>query len=102
MKYDDILKIMKEIHDKKSHDYATSEDPLLNLRACEIFGKFPAWKGVVIRLSDKMGRLWNAFNGKLMKNESIEDTLIDIANYAILCLILFKDYEEKKNTKKLG
>ena len=45
--------------------------------------------GVAVRLSDKMARLKNMYGsgrGADAKDESVEDTLMDIANYAIIAL----------------
>jgi len=49
------------------------------------------WKGVLIRLTDKMSRL-ESFARKesfMVKDESVIDTLRDIAVYAILAIILY-------------
>ena len=45
--------------------------------------------GLGTRLNDKLSRLLNlTMNNKEPKNESIDDTLIDIANYAVMGLIV--------------
>ena len=45
--------------------------------------------GLGTRLNDKISRLLNlTMNNKEPKNESIDDTLIDIANYAVMGLIV--------------
>jgi len=64
---------------KKGNDYAGAEDCLANLRR---FGLL----GIIVRLSDKISRLENlAKGGELqVKDESIADTLTDIANYCYL------------------
>lgn len=53
--------------------------------------------GVVVRLNDKLARLKNlygitdgSFKQKEASNESIEDTLVDIANYATIALMCRK------------
>lgn len=48
------------------------------------FGEF----GVMVRLSDKIERLKNLSRMENPKNESVEDTYQDIANYAIIALML--------------
>lgn len=49
------------------------------------FGEY----GVLVRMNDKFQRLKNLNkSGKEPNNESIEDTLKDIANYAIISLML--------------
>lgn len=91
----ELLDEMKDVHSRKNHDYA-AEDPLSNLKACERAG-VEAWKGVVVRLQDKMSRLENfARKGTLLiKDESIKDTLTDMAVYAVLCRILYEDRNNK-------
>ena len=45
--------------------------------------------GLGTRLNDKISRFLNlTMNCKEPKNESIDDTLIDIANYAVMALIV--------------
>lgn len=80
---------MREIHDQKNADYSSDTDPLSNFRACERLG-VPAWKGCLIRMTDKMSRLEQLAGGKSpkVKGEAMEDTLIDLANYALLCVVL--------------
>ena len=42
-----------------------------------------------VRMNDKIQRLLNiTFNNRTPNNESVEDTLIDIANYAVMALIV--------------
>lgn len=81
---------MEQIHDAKNHDYAADADPLSNLRMAERFS-VPAWKGTLIRMSDKWSRIEQlAGNGKAAQvtAESIEDTLLDLAVYALLTIVL--------------
>jgi len=90
----ELLEIMKDVHSIKNHDYAgDKKDPLRNFRMCEGMG-IEAWQGVLVRISDKISRLFSfSRQGKLkVKDESVADTFIDLANYALLGLIL---YEEK-------
>jgi len=52
---------------------------------------------VLIRLSDKWSRLVNLAGGKeaQVKEETLEDTLIDLANYSLLCIILLRESRKK-------
>ena len=89
-RFSQILKELEEIHNRKNDDYAgQNKDPLANLRE---FG----WKGGVVRISDKYFRLKNFTKSEKLsiKDETIIDTLNDLANYAILTRILYED--EKK------
>ena len=83
-----IKNIFTECHSvvvRKNNDYAGNTDPLANFRT---FG----WKGVVVRLSDKMSRLVTFYNKPELsvKDESIEDTLQDLINYAAICLVMYR------------
>jgi hypothetical protein len=87
---------MIEITKAKNADYSgAGDDPFANFRhieglvqtmnACEI--------GFLTRMSDKMSRIGSFIsNGKLMvADESVDDTLLDLANYCILFLGFLKE-----------
>ena len=97
-RFKELLEEMKKTHDAKRHDYASVEDVFANFRTCEM-GGIPTWKGCCVRLGDKFSRIMGfAKKEKLeVKDESIKDTLIDMANYALIALIL---YEEENGKKK--
>ena len=75
----DICKELNEIYAQKNHDYGDS------------FGKGYAEYGMVmavIRLEDKLNRLKSLIKAEsLVKDESMNDTLMDLANYAIMTVI---------------
>ena len=49
--------------------------------------------GVLVRMNDKFERLKNLTKtGKRPTNESIEDTLIDVANYAMIALAVHRNW----------
>lgn len=62
--------------DRKHADYGPG-----NIAA---FGEF----GLTVRLSDKIERLKNLVRMETPKNESLEDTYMDIANYGIIALMV--------------
>lgn len=73
----------EELVAKKSNDYGNS-DALANLRASEAINVDPRL-GIVIRLQDKLARLANhAQRRRFAVDETVEDTLLDIANYCAL------------------
>ena len=86
----DILDNMQKVYEAKDNDYSATGLPMGNLRKCEDAG-IEAWRGCLIRIGDKMSRLENFLKEKeyLVISEKAEDTVIDLANYAILmsCLI---------------
>ena|ERR1035437_940414 len=91
----ELLDEIADLHSRKSANYAKDNDPLSNLRVAENFG-LPAYLGVLIRMSDKWSRIQELAKGKPdMVGESMKDTLLDLAIYSLLCIILLE--EDKKN-----
>jgi hypothetical protein len=91
-----VLKEMAELHDTKQADYGRpatgtdAGDPFANLRAAANFGLSP-WIGAAIRAGDKQGRIQAVARGQNLKNESVEDSFLDLAVYAIVGLILYRE-----------
>jgi len=94
----EILDVIKELHDKKRHDYGANEDIFANFRLSELSG-ISAWKGSVVRMGDKYARISNFIKkGEFkFKEEGIKDTLMDMAIYSLITMILFE--EEEQETK---
>lgn len=69
----------REIQIAKNHDYAHEYDIFRNFRR---YGTF----GVLVRLSDKLARLDSFEENKTfaVADEKLEDTVIDIINYATI------------------
>ena len=89
MSFTAILDEIEEMHDKKQQDYGRVEDPYANVRASEDFG-IPAWVGTIVRANDKMRRLQKFAQDQTLVNESVEDSLLDLAVYAIIALDLYR------------
>lgn len=91
-----LLEALKEMHSFKNHDYAGEGDPLRNFKLSEAMG-IPAWKGCLVRMSDKFSRLCSFAKKEEYKvrNENIEDTLADLAVYSLLCIILYRERIKK-------
>ena len=93
----DLLDTIRELHLSKSSDYGcpTGNDPLANIRNGAKFVGIPAFKAAMVRLSDKVTRLatYNA-TGKL-RFEGVEDTLLDLASYSLLALVLYREEQGK-------
>lgn len=85
-----LLKAMGEMHDRKQADYGREDDPFANVRASEDFGIEP-WVGCMMRANDKMRRLQTAAQGSTLKNEGVEDSLLDLAVYSIIALVLYRE-----------
>lgn len=86
--FKDILNKMYEIYERKNADYGDSF-----AKSYDEFGLVSP----VIRLSDKVERLKTLCNKEAqVTDESIIDTLIDIAVYAVLTVLEIKKREEKE------
>lgn len=92
--------LQKRLADLKFNFYDISDELLtVMLNKNEDYGpdnilKSPggAINGLNVRLFDKVARLNNLIsNNKIPNNESVRDTFIDIANYAIIGLLVVDD-----------
>ena len=91
---------MAETYEKKNHDYGDSFS-----KSLDKFGLVAS----VVRMGDKMNRIESLINKSiqnpaypsvsvkdvnLVKDESIKDTLLDLANYAIMT-VMWMDNQKK-------
>jgi hypothetical protein len=77
-----ITKEMLELTTKKNNDYASDDDPFRNFKAFEELG-------ILVRMNDKFARLRNALYDRkdmAVSSETVEDTILDLATYAVLLL----------------
>lgn len=93
--FHDHLQMLGALHDLKQADYGVENDPFANVRASQDFGVDP-WVGAMIRGNDKMVRIKSFIRNGELKNESLRDSLMDLAVYAIIALVLF---DEQANAK---
>ena len=78
---------MIEITKQKNADYTgASGDPFKNFKMVEVFGVSSVEQGFFTRMTDKFARISTFIQKGVfqVKDESIEDTLLDFANYCIL------------------
>lgn len=82
-KHKEICERLNAVYAKKNHDYGDSFG--------ETFRKLGIISAVT-RITDKYNRICSlATKPQLVKDESIEDTLLDMANYCIMTLIELED-----------
>src|SRR5262245_56628524 len=84
-----LLEEMAATHSRKSHDYASNDNPYGNYhfagKVAILFVHSPKDAGFAGRLAEKIYRLANLESGqKSALNESIEDTEVDIATITTL------------------
>lgn len=83
---------------KKNNDYAGEKtvDPFKNIRASEFVGVDPA-KAIMVRLMDKMSRVSNLLSQEAaVKDEAIEDTIMDMINYNAILLSYLRNNKKSK------
>lgn len=90
----ELLDELADTHIRKNAGYAgiDNPDPLANFRESERFG-VSAFKGCLVRVSDKFIRITNLVRSKLNEQvgETLEDTLIDLAAYCLIAIILSEE-----------
>ena len=86
--FTETLRIMKDVHEKKNEDYSNFDNPFSNFDISEYLClqfKTDRDKVFVWPIATKLARIANLLNNSnTPNNESIQDSLIDIANYVIL------------------
>ena len=96
-----LLEEMAETHSRKSHDYASNENPYGNYhfagKLALLFAHSEQDAGFVGRLGEKLYRLSNLeSSGKIAQNEGIEDTERDLAVIMALWMADRRDRRAKK------
>ena len=90
---------MIEVTKAKNHDYSGfSDDPFANFKVVEGAGITSTEVGFLTRMMDKISRI-NSFVDQgvcNVKDETIEDTLVDLANYSILMAGYIKSKKEEQ------
>ena len=79
-----------DLHDKKQIDYGTDDDPFANVRGSRNWG-IPPWVGAMVRANDKVKRLQNFARKGSLANESAEDSFDDLAVYATIAKVLYRE-----------
>lgn len=92
MKQSEYLEAFKALSERKyaitaakNADYADSEDAFKNFRMIEAMteGKIGVADGILVRMTDKMQRIANLLHRDAqVADEKIQDTLLDLSNYA--------------------
>lgn len=87
-RFREIANSLADLYEKKNHNYGDS------------FGKLYSDLGPIsglVPLHNKLDRATTLIKGDINHFESLEDTLKDLASYAIMNLIEIELYEEEEN-----
>jgi len=93
--FDKLQEKKKEILIKKNNDYAKQDDVFSNFKLISEITGLNIKQVFMVFISVKIARLKELFSGKEPKNESIEDTLIDLVNYTELLYIYLKGNKDE-------
>ena len=91
----EVLDELRTLHLRKTMDYGVDEDALSNIRSSADVVNMPAWAGCILRISDKMHRLKAFFRRGTCEFDGVPDTLQDIACYAAIALVLYREEQGK-------
>lgn len=96
--YLQLLDEMRELHIKKNAGY--SGDSTDRCRLAEAFG-VSTFLGVMVRMSDKWIRITNLIKNLLLDQvgESIDDTLFDLAAYALIAICIRREGQNDSLSK---
>jgi hypothetical protein len=88
-------KYQKEMFDtlkRKNADYAGPKGEYTNFTTCEYLGICPTMEGLMVRITDKLTRSSNLIKrDPQVVNESLKDTLLDMANYCMIAASYSED-----------
>lgn len=87
-KFKDLTGKMCETYIRKNHDYGNSFD-----KSLDKFGLVAS----AVRIGDKMNRIESLVQEKAMvQDESIKDTLLDMASYCVMTIMWLNNNRERK------
>lgn len=95
--FESVLIDMVKMNRKKRADYASEDDVIQNFRrnADMAWGEFNIFMDCYTMVTRKILRVQNLMQkGMKPKNESLEDTLIDLAVYSVLLILCYEDYQK--------
>jgi hypothetical protein len=99
----DLLNRMQAVYEAKDSDYSENDLPMGNLLESQELGIEP-WKGVLLRIGDKKRRVGSFVKKEkfLVKDEAVDDTLVDMANYSMLgCVLWCQKYSSSRMDHKV-
>ena len=84
----DLLTRIKDLHERKANDYTGGKDPLENYRRSAEVAHTSIELIMLSRVEEKVTRASNLFSGTKQRvaDETVADTMLDIANIALLIL----------------
>jgi hypothetical protein len=91
----ELLEQMADTHSRKNHDYAEESNPLSNFEEVSEHVGIKPFDVIRVFLATKNARLKQLSKKEnLVVGESIKDTLMDMAVYALLGYIMLEESEQ--------
>ena len=91
----DTYKGARLLVEKKNQDYAGDNDPFMNFKNSECIG-VDVQRGILVRMMDKVTRISNLLEKEAaVVDESIDDTIMDLCNYAAI-LKAYREHDKEK------
>ena len=98
-----LLDDIKELHERKAHDYSKESDPYSNFKfAALLVAEFsnPVDQVFASLIGVKISRLSQLLGGKEPNNESIEDSFKDLTTYCALWTSHYVDTHQPRTSGK--
>lgn len=87
------LSRMLAISAKKRNDYSRV-GPWANFRDTSEFFGLRTWQSAIFNVVQKLARVRSLSDGRKIENEPLEDTLLDLANYALFTYAMYLEEQE--------
>lgn len=84
--FEGVVDDMRTVNHRKAEDYADVDDPYSNFTGAAALARVGVEQGFAYIIGIKVERLRQLMSGKKPNFEAIDDTLLDLANYAALWL----------------
>ena len=88
-----VLDEMQDIVESKAHDYAKDDNVFSNFEFAADVAGVTVQQEFMVMIGTKVARLREIGGGKAPNNESFEDSLLDLANYAALLVAYLRQKE---------
>ena len=96
--FTELVKLMEHTLFKKGDDYANT-DRLSNFKNSGAIAGTDARQIALDLIAVKVSRLGNLFHSTKVNNESISDSILDLANYSILLHMIVNEGLHKQESK---
>lgn len=97
-RYAQLHTAIAELHASKNADYGEiGIDPYANFRKASRAGVSP-WRGAVVRMFDKVSRIETYCTQGELENETVRDSFLDLANYALIACALWEEQQAQRQT----